>query len=155
MTRISERHFRDGLGLLAQGRYADAAVRFQAAMTTEQQDQVLRPQMRYRSYYGLSRALSRGAKLEDVRLCEMAAEADHFDPVLQLNLGRVYLRAGKRTRALQTFRRGLKLDPNNDDLLAAFRQADRRSKPVIASLSRDHGLNRSLGRLRHRFLVRT
>jgi tetratricopeptide (TPR) repeat protein len=154
MTRISERHFQVGLGLLAQGKYADAAIRFQAAIVAEKQDQVLRPQMQYRSYFGLSRALSRGAKLEDVKLCEMAAEADHFDPVLQLNLGRVYLTAGKRTRALQTFRRGLKLDPNNDELLDAFHQADRRSRPVIATLSRDHGLNRSLGRLRHRFLVR-
>jgi tetratricopeptide (TPR) repeat protein len=110
--------------------------------------------MRYRSYFGLSRALSRGAKLEDVRICEMAAEADHFDPVLQLNLGKVYLRAGKTTRALQTFRQGLRLDPNNEELLAAFRRADRRKRPVIGTLSRDNGLNRSLGRLRARFLVR-
>ena len=154
MTPISERHFNVGLGLLAQGKYSDAAVQFQAAIASEKQGQVLRPHMRYRSYYGLSRALSRGAKLEDVRLCEMAAEADHFDPVLQLNLGKVYLRAGKTTRALQTFRRGLRLDPLNEELLAAFRRADRRRNPVIWNLSRDHGLNRSLGRLRARFMVR-
>ena len=154
MTRVSERHFHVGLGLLTQGRYADAAVQFQAAIASEKQGQVLRPQMRYRSYFALSRALSRGARLEDVRLCEMAAEADHFDPVLQLNLGRVYLRAGKTTRALQTFRQGLRLDPSHDELLAAFRRADRRSRPVIATLNRDHGLNRSLGCLRARFLVR-
>jgi tetratricopeptide (TPR) repeat protein len=154
MTTSSERHFNVGLSLLAQGRYADAVVRFQAAIVAEEQGQVLRPQMRYRSYFGLSRALSRGPKLEDVRLCEMAAEADHFDPVLQLNLGEVYLRAGKTTRALRTFRQGLKLDPNNAELLAAFKKADRRRKPVIASLSRDHSLNQSLGRLRARFLVR-
>ena len=154
MTAISERHFQVGLGLLAQGRYADAAVRFQAAIVSEKEGQVLRPQMRYRSYYGLSRALSRGAKLEDVKLCEMAAEADHFDPVLQLNLGRVYLRAGKTTRALRTFRRGLQLEPNNPELLTALLRADRRQKPVIPALSRDHSFNRSLGRLRARFLVR-
>jgi len=154
MTQISERHFQAGLGLLARGRYADASVQFQAAMTAEKDSQVLRPHMQYRSYFALSRALHRGAKLEDVKLCEMAAEADHFDPVLQLNLGKVYLRAGKTTRALQTFRQGLKLDPNNEELLAAFRSTDRRKRPVIGTLSRDHGLNRSLGRLRARFLVR-
>jgi tetratricopeptide (TPR) repeat protein len=154
MTQISERHFHVGLSLLAQGKYSDAAVQFQAAIASEKQGQVLRPQMQYRSYYGLCRALSRGAKLEDVKLCEMAAEADHFDPVLLLNLGRVYLRAGKTTRALRTFRRGLQLDPLNEELLAAFRHADRRRSPVIRTLSRDHGLNRSLGRLRARLLVR-
>jgi len=154
MTAISERHFKVGLDLFARGRYADAAVRFQAAIVSEQQGQVLRPQMRYRSYFGLSRALSRGAKLEDLKLCEMAAEADHFDPILQLNLGRVYLRAGKTTRALQTFRRGLRLDPNHQELIAAFSRADRRRKPVIAGLGRDHSFNRSLGRLRARFQVR-
>lgn len=154
MTSTSEKHYQVGLGLLAQGRYADAAVRFQAAIVAEEQGRVLRPQMRYRSYYGLSRALSRGAKLEDLKICEMAAEADHFDPVLLLNLGKVYLRAGKTTRALHTFRRGLRLDPNNAELQTAFRQTDRRRKPVIPALSRDHGLNRSLGRLRARFLAR-
>jgi hypothetical protein len=81
MTPVSERQFQVGLGLFAEGKYAEAAVRFQAAIASERQGQVLRPQMRYRSYFGLSRALSRGAKLEDVRLCEMAAETDHFDPV--------------------------------------------------------------------------
>jgi tetratricopeptide (TPR) repeat protein len=154
MTRLSERHFQTGLGMLAAGKYAEAAVRFQAAIASEKQGQVLRPQMRYRSYFGLSRALSRGAKLEDVKLCEMAAQADHFDPVLQLNLGRVYLRAGKTARALRTFRQGLRLDPKNEELLVAFRRADRRGRPVIGTLSRDHGLNRLLGRLRARFLVR-
>jgi len=154
MTTTSERHYQVGLGLLAQGRYAEAVVRFQAAIVAEEQGQVLRPQMRYRSYYGLSRALSRGPNLEDVKLCEMAAEADHFDPVLLLNLGKVYLRAGKTTRALRTFRRGLQLEPSHAELLAAFRKADRRRKPVIAVLSRDHSLNQSLGRLRARFLVR-
>lgn len=155
MKNVAERHFQVGMGLFTQGRYADAAVRFHAAVVSEQDGQVLRPQMRYRSYLGLSRALSRGAKLDDVKLCENAAAADHFDPVLQLNLGRVYLRAGKTTRALQTFSRGLQLDPTNRELQAAFRQADRRKKPVIGILGRDHGLNRSLGRLRARFLVRT
>jgi tetratricopeptide (TPR) repeat protein len=154
MATSSERHFQVGLGLFAQGRYADAAVRFQAAVFSETKTQVTRPQMRYRSYFGLSRALSRGAKLEDVKLCEMAAEADHFDPILQLNLGRVYLRAGKTTRALQAFRQGLHLDPNNRELQAAFAAADRRRKPVIPVLGRDHSVNRSLGRLRSRFVAR-
>jgi tetratricopeptide (TPR) repeat protein len=155
MTTAAERHFQVGLGLFTQGRYADAAVRFHAAVVSEQQGQTLRPQMRYRSYLGLSRALSRGAKLDDVKLCEKAAEADHFDPLLQLNLGRVYLKAGKTTRALQTFSRGLQLDPSNRELQAAFRQTDRRQKPVIGVLDRNHGLNRSLGRLRARFLTRS
>lgn len=145
-----ERHYRCGLGLLTQGRYADAAVHFHAAMLAEQEAGAVRPQMRYRSYYSLSRSLSGRLRPEELKLCEQAAAADAFDPILQLNLGKVYLRAGKTTRALQAFRRGLSLDPENAELRTMLARTDRRARPVVGGLDRDHPLNRALGRWRVR-----
>jgi tetratricopeptide (TPR) repeat protein len=110
--------------------------------------------MRYRSFYGLSRALSKRPTLEDVKLCEQAAAADHYDPVLLLNLGKVYLRAGKTTRALLTLERGLQLEPEHAELRALYARADRRARPVLPAIGRDHALNRSLGRLRSRLARR-
>ena len=150
----AERHFQSGLGLLARRRYADAAVRFEAAIIAERQAHAVRPQMRYRSYFALSRSLAGSPTIEDVRICEEAAARDHFDPVLLLNLGQVYLRTGKTTRALLTFRRGLELEPTNEELRRAFASADRRRPPPIGALGREHPLNRSLGRLRARFGAR-
>jgi tetratricopeptide (TPR) repeat protein len=149
-TTNPERRFRRGLELLARRRYADASVQFHAAIFVEDRQGALRPQMRYRSYYGLSRALSNRPTLEDVKLCEQAAAADNYDPVLLLNLGKVYLRAGKTTRALLTLERGLRLEPGHAELRALHAEADRRAKPVLPGIGRNHALNRSLGRLRSR-----
>ena len=45
-------------------------------------------------------------------------------------------------------------EPVIRELLTAFLRADRRQKPVIPALGRDHSFNRSLGRLRAAFFPR-
>ncbi|HXV77297.1 MAG TPA: hypothetical protein VD788_13345 [Candidatus Polarisedimenticolaceae bacterium] len=148
------RHFERGLVLLQNRRYAEAALQFQVAVQLERELGAVRPQMRYRSFLGLSRTLAGRAKVEDVRLCEQAAKLDHFDPVLQLNLGKVYLRTGKRTRAITSFRLGLEMDPGNRELQQLFRRTDRRAAPVLPMLGRNHPVNVSLGRLRAKWTRR-
>lgn len=143
-----ERHYQSGLTLLNRGRYHEAVTQFQAALESEKERGAMRPQMRYLSYYGLSRALANRPTPEDVQICERAAAQDSFDATLLLNLGKVYLLTGKTTKALATFERGMKLDPNDRSLRAMFRRADRRARPPLPMLGRDHPLNRSLGRLR-------
>jgi hypothetical protein len=149
------RHFERGIALFSNRRFADAAVQFQAAVQLEHEASVVRPKMRYRSFLGLSRALSGKVQPEDVRLCEQAANLDQFDPVLMLNLGKVYLRTGKHTKAVLTFRRGLRLEPEHRELRVMYRRSDRRSAPIVPGLSRDHPLNVSLGRLRARWTRRS
>jgi len=144
----SEREFRCGLCFLEKQSYASAEARFSKAIELERSVGVVRPQMRYLSYYALARALARRPTPEEVKLCAKAAAEDDFDPNLQLNLGKVYLLAGKTAKALKAFQTGLRLDPTHPRLNIIMAQADRRSKPSLPSLGRDHPINRTLGRLR-------
>jgi len=144
----AENHFRRGLTALVDGDATAASDHFQSAILTEVQRGVKRPQMRYLSYYGLSRAQAFGATPQSVQACETAARRDFFNPDLLLNLGRVYLLAGKTTKALVAFERGLELAPGHKGLRAEFTKIDRRAAPPLGIVSRSHPLNKWLGRLR-------
>jgi len=144
----AENSFRRGLAALFEGDAAGAAELFQVAILTEVQHGVKSPQMRYLSYYGLSRAQAYGATPQAIQACETAARRDFFNPDLLLNLGRVYLLAGKTTKALAAFHRGLELAPRHKGLIAEYRRIDRREPPPLGIVSRSHPLNKMLGKLR-------
>jgi predicted Zn-dependent protease len=150
----SEIHFRKGLAALSEGKPGEAAEQFRQAILIERQRSVNRPQMRYVSFYGLALALANGAKPEAVQACERAARLDFYNPELQLNLGKVYLLAGKTTRALIAFERGVRLAPSHPGLKAALGQVDRRGRAVLPFLRRAHPMNRWLGKLRHNMVSR-
>jgi tetratricopeptide (TPR) repeat protein len=144
----AENAFRRGLAALFDGDAAAAADLFQSAILIEVQHGVKGPQMRYLSYYGLSRAQAFGATPQAIQACETAARRDFFNPDLLLNLGRVYLLAGKTTKALAAFHRGLELAPRHKGLLTEFKRIDRREPPPLGLVSRSHPLNKMLGKLR-------
>ena len=144
----AENQFRKGLQALVDGDTPAAAGFFHAAIQVERQRAVARPQMRYLSYYGLALAQANGATPEAIRACEAAARRDFFNPDLLLNLGRVYVLAGKTTRALSTFEQGLRLAPSHPALRAELARLDRRQQPPLAFLPRNHSVNRLLGRVR-------
>jgi tetratricopeptide (TPR) repeat protein len=144
----AENSFRRGLAALFDGDAAAASDHFQSAILIEVQHGVKGPQMRYLSYYGLSRAQAYGATPQAIQACETAARRDFFNPDLLLNLGRVYLLAGKTTRALAAFQRGLELAPRHKGLLAEHKRIDRREPPPLGIVSRSHPLNKMLGKLR-------
>jgi tetratricopeptide (TPR) repeat protein len=145
----AENSFRRGLVALVDGDHAAAAEHFHAAILIEVQHGVTRPQMRYLSYYGLSRAQAHGATAQTIQACETAARRDFFSPDLLLNLGRVYLLAGKTTKALATFHRGLELSPKHKGLLAEYRKFDRREPPPLTIIARSNPVNKMLGKLRY------
>ena len=145
----AENSFRRGLVALVDGDPGSAADHFHAPILIEVQHGVTRPQMRYLSYYGLSRAQAQGATAQTIQACETAARRDFFNPELLLNLGRVYLLAGKTSKALATFHRGLELSPNHKALLAEHGKIDRREMPPLTIVARSNPLNKVLGKLRH------
>ena len=145
-----EEHFQRGLQALAAGKPVRAVAHFQLAVETERGQAPVRAQMKYLSYYGFSLALAYKPTRESVAMCEEAAQEDSFDPELQANLGKVYLLAGKRSKALASIVRGIKLDPKHKRLKALLAKVDRRHPPLIPSLGRDHFINRTAGRLRAR-----
>jgi tetratricopeptide (TPR) repeat protein len=144
----AENSFRRGLVLLSAGDPTTALSHFQAAIAIERQQGVARTQMRYLSYYGLSMALSKGATPQAIEACEIASRRDAFNADLLCNLGRVYLLAGKTTKALATFEHGLQVAPAHKGLMAEIAKVDRRDAPPLSIVSRSHALNKMLGRLR-------
>lgn len=144
----AENSFRKGLVALVEGDPATAATHFQSAILVERQHGVSRPQMRYLSYYGLSMAQSRGGSAEALQACETAARRDFFNPDLLLNLGRVYLLAGKTTKALATFERGALIAPGHKAMRAELDRVDRRQAPPLSIVPRNHPINRLLGKIR-------
>jgi tetratricopeptide (TPR) repeat protein len=144
----AENCYKKGLVALAEGRPAEATAMFEAAMVIERERSVSRPQMRYLSYYGLSLAHAKRPNREAIKACETAAQIDFFAPDLLLNLGKVYLLAGKTTKALEIFERGLRIAPKYKALRIELRKVDRRQPPPISRLSRNHVLNIWLGKMR-------
>lgn len=140
---------RNGLMAMVDGKYADAAACFRDAMELERNaSDAGKCTARSLSYYGVAMALSDRPTPDAIRACEMAARADRWDPDLRLNLGRVLSLAGRRTKALEAFEAGLRLNPDHPALIAERRKIDRRKPPVLRFLGRDHSLNIMLGRVR-------
>ena len=144
----AENSFREGLVALVEGRPADASRCFESAMQTERNHSTARPQMRYLSYYGLSFAMAHGPTREAIRACETAASNEFYNPDMLLNLGKVYMMAGKTTRAMEAFERGIRLSPRHKGLKAAQGRSERRKRRSVGWLRRDHPVNYWLGRMR-------
>jgi tetratricopeptide (TPR) repeat protein len=151
----AENSFRKGLVAMVEGDPATAATHFQSAILIERQHGVTRPQMRYLSYYGLSIAQSRSATPEAIQACETAARRDFFNPDLLLNLGRVFLIAGKTSKALASFERGLEMAPSHKALRAELGRFERRQPPPLSMIARQHPINKVLGKLRWMWIQHT
>jgi tetratricopeptide (TPR) repeat protein len=139
------------MAALKTGDAARAAANFEEALRADRIRGCLRPRGRFLSYYGLACALAGPPKRAAIQACELALARDSFDPRLHLNLGRVYLLARRRSRALAVLERGIRLHPGDAMISALLARVDRRKQPVIGSLGRDHPLNRAMGRARYTF----
>jgi Tfp pilus assembly protein PilF len=145
----AENNFRDGLAALVAGSPEEASTLFENAMRAEKRHKVTKPQMRYLSSFGLSVAMSRGGRCRDaLRACETAVHNEHYNADLLFNLGKVYLLAGRTSKAMTVFAKGLKLDSNHRGIRAAMDNGDRRKRPPIGWLKRSHPVNSFLGRIR-------
>lgn len=148
--QMADEMYRQGLAALVLKRPEEALWCFRSALKLYRSSGAL-PSWRCLSYFGLSLALTNaGGMPEAVRACESALKNDKFDEQLYLNLGRVYLLSGRRTKAIQMFERGLLEEPNHAELREALQEAERRARPVLSILSRSHPLNVYLGKRRAR-----
>jgi hypothetical protein len=101
------------------------------------------------SYLGYGIALRDRRIREGLKLCRHSIEVEFYQAENYLNLARTCLLANDRKRAVQAVRGGLKIDRNNLQLLALYKEMGIRSHPVLRFLDRAHPLNQLLGRLRH------
>ena len=101
------------------------------------------------SYLSYCIATERGRIQEALTLCNNALAQEPDNPLHYLNLGRIYLHAGKKNDALTALRKGLSL---GDDtvIMSLLKRFGTRGKPVFPFLPRDNFLNKYTGLLLHR-----
>lgn len=104
------------------------------------------------SYIGYLMFLLDGMKREGLQLCREASRKDPDEALCLLNLAKLHHTMGDRRQCVKILHAGLKLRSGRQDLLMDFfRVIGYRRRPVIAFLSRDHLLNKYLGKLTWRF----
>ena len=106
------------------------------------------------SYYGCFQSLVDKKYRSGVETCKQALallkqkkpfEEELLYPVFFLNLGRAYLAAGKKADAMESFRKGLKYDNGNGDLLKELRGLGVRKTPPVPFLDRSNPINKYIG----------
>jgi tetratricopeptide (TPR) repeat protein len=142
----AENAFRKGLGAMAEKHPEKASVYFRQALDLERERSKSRLDMRYLSYYGLSLAQAGLSTQIALQACKTAVFKQKGDPLLSLNLGRVYILIGKPVQAMAAFERGLKAAPENKILRSELAKLDRRRRPALPFLDRGNAVNRWLGR---------
>lgn len=107
----------------------------------------------YYSYlgYGIARCQRRTA--DGLKLCRHAVKLQFYEPENYLNLARTALLVNDRKVAMEAVRKGLKIDRNNRNLRALYRELGIRKRPVLRFLSRSNPINLLLGRIRARLFA--
>lgn len=124
-----------------------------AALTCFEKAYSLKKTPELQSYLGFCIAIERGKITEAIMLCNDALSHEPDNPVHYLNLGRVYLKANKKTDAIETLRKGLSFG-ENEEIHRVLDSLGPRKKPVIPFLSRNNFLNKYLGLFLHRLKLR-
>jgi Tfp pilus assembly protein PilF len=100
------------------------------------------------SYGGLAVATEEGDVKTGLAWCERAVELAFYDPQMYINLALLHERTGWKTQAAKVLRKGLRIDPQNRKLLGELNRMNPRQPNPIPMLSRNHPVNRYLGRLK-------
>lgn len=99
-------------------------------------------------------ARSQGKWAAAVELCKTAVSLKRNDVQLYLNLAEAYVSAGRRDIAVQTLDTASRHCGPDKRIVRMRGRLGKRRAPVLAFLPRENFLNRGLGILRHRLLLR-
>jgi tetratricopeptide (TPR) repeat protein len=133
----AEKLFVSGLKALADNNSLAALAFFEKAVGREDSPA-------YCSYMALCIAKERGQYQLAVTLCEKAKAREPLNPVHYLNLGKIYLIAGKKSEAIRTFRDGLSRE-KNPEIIDELNRLGTRKPPVFPFLKRNNPINRFFG----------
>ncbi len=133
----AEEIYEKGLHALSNGHVYLALVCFEQAANLENTPL-------HCSHLAFCLAKARKQYQEAIALCTQALEEEPANSVHYLNLGRIYVLAEKKEKALQAFRQGLQF-AKNDEILQELEKLGTRKPPVIPSLNRGHLLNKYCG----------
>ncbi len=101
------------------------------------------------SYFGLCLALVQKKYKEGIDLCKRALDLEFYNADHYVNLARIYLARGDRKKAVETADAGLKVAPEDDDLLGLRQELGVRARPAVPFLDRGNPVNVTLGQARH------
>jgi tetratricopeptide (TPR) repeat protein len=101
------------------------------------------------SAFGLCLAMVQKKYRAASDLCKRAIDLEFYNGDHYANYARVYILVGNRKKALETVEAGLKIAPENENLLKVRRELGVRSRPAVPFLDRSHPINVSLGQARH------
>ncbi len=99
------------------------------------------------SYYGLCTTLVENRVQVGITLCRAALDADFLRSDFYLNLGRVYLRADQKSKAIEVFRKGIETTDHTLELQKELKKLGVRGTPLITSLLRSNFINKIIGKL--------
>lgn len=148
IVAVAEKSFQKGLASLQIGDNLEAMAYFEAAMRHQGSVTRSAPNMKYQSYFGLCIAKLKGRGSKAMRLCQEAANAEFYNPLVFLNLGRVALLKRDRRTAYNAFRRGLEIDRSHRELRFEILQMGIRKRPLLQFLGRESFINKAAGQLR-------
>ncbi len=131
--------YEKGLQALSNGHDYLALVCFEQATNMEKNPL-------YCSYLALCLAKARNRFEDAITICGEALEKDSANSIHYLNLGRIYILAGQREKALETLRHGL-LYQKTDEILRELEMLGMRKRPVFPFLRRGNPLNKYCGLL--------
>ena len=140
--------FKRGIDLLKKGQSAEALEYLRHAAELKQQNPY------YLSFLGVSMARAERKWTSAVELCKTALSLKRNDAQLHLNLAQVYVSAGRLEDAVQTLDTAVSYCGTDARIRRMRGRLGRRGSPVLPFLERENFLNRNLGKLRHRVLVR-
>jgi Flp pilus assembly protein TadD len=140
--------FKQGLEALKNGHPQKALVHLRTAFESEKHNPF------YLSFLGVSIARAERKWDQAAELCEIAVHLRRNECQFHLNLAEVYALAGRREKALDTLDAALDLFGGDKRLKRARSRVEKRRSPVLPFLTRNHFLNRTFGKFRHRTLKR-
>lgn len=100
------------------------------------------------SYFGVCLALVQKKYRAAADLCKRAIDLEFYNGDHYANYARVYMLVNNRKKALETVENGLKIAPENDQLLKVRKELGIRARPPVPFLDRSHPINVSLGQAR-------
>ena len=146
MSSDPQELFNKGMRHLKKGELEEAARAFEKAYNLDRNDPA------YMSYYGMCSALNWGKIEVGLELCTKAIKKEFFRAEYYLNLGKVYLAAGNKKGAITAFKKGLRFDPDNEEINELMIKLGIRKMPIIPFLRRSNPINKYLGILFRRIL---
>jgi tetratricopeptide (TPR) repeat protein len=139
--------------LFAKKNYKSAMVLLEDALEKHPDDAFLL------SYSGCLDAVVNKNYSGGIKACKAALKAlkkklpfgqEFYLPTLYLNLGRAHLAAGEKQEAIDAFMKGLKMDPDNKDLVWEMKKLGERKPPPISFLDRTNPINKYIGMMLHK-----